>query len=98
MELLDAILVVTKCESADELKNLSSERKLLLAKSLEERVPSGLAPIEEWNELLMIFMSGPPADDNKVAKKRLISYLRSQEYNDEATDNTKKCCKSKLDK
>ena len=51
MELLDAVLVVTKCENAEQLKNLSTERKRKLADSLEERVPSGLASIEEWNEL-----------------------------------------------
>lgn len=47
MELLNAILIVTKCESAEQLKDLSPERKLKLAHSLEERVPSGLASIEE---------------------------------------------------
>ena len=53
MELLNAVLIVTKCENAEQLKNLSTERKRKLANSLEERVPSGLASIEEWNELLM---------------------------------------------
>jgi len=47
MELLSAILLVTKCENAEELKALSRERKEKLANSLEERVPSGLATIEE---------------------------------------------------
>lgn len=78
MELLDAILVVTKCKCADELKNLTPERKLMLAQLLEERVPSGLAPIEEWNELLILFTDESPASDNKVAKERLISFLRSE--------------------
>ena len=78
MELLDAILTVTKCESAEQLKNLSPERKFLLAQALEERVPSGLASIDEWNELLMLFMGGPPSSNNKSAKKRLISYLRGE--------------------
>lgn len=76
MELLDAILVVTKCEHAEQLKNLSPERKANLAKALEERVPSGLASIEEWNELLMIFMGAPPESENKVAKKKLLDFLR----------------------
>ncbi len=78
MELLDAILVVTKCKCADELKNLTQERKLTLAQLLEERVPNGLAPIEEWNELLSLFTDESPASDNKVAKERLISFLRSE--------------------
>lgn len=77
MELLDAILVVTKCEHAEQLKDLSPERKTWLAHSLEERVPSGLASIEEWNELLMIFMGAPPESENKVAKKKLLDFLRS---------------------
>ena len=80
MELLDAILTVTKCERAEQLKNLSQERKQNLAHSLEERVPSGLASIEEWNELLKLFMEAPPESDNQIAKKKLLCYLRSEEY------------------
>lgn len=78
MELLNAVLIVTKCENAEQLKNLSAERKKKLADSLEERVPSGLASIEEWNELLMIFMNAPPEKENKIAKKKLLSYLRGE--------------------
>ena len=80
MELLNAILVVLKCERAEQLKDLSPERKLKLAHSLEERVPSGLASIEEWNELLMLFMGAPPEKENKTAKKKLLCYLRGEEY------------------
>ena len=80
MELLNAVLVVTKCENAEQLKNLSPEKKQWLAHSLEERVPSGLASIEEWNELLMIFMDAPPEKENKSAKKKLLRYLRSEKY------------------
>ena len=80
MELLNAILIVTKCENAEQLKNLSPERKFNLAHALEERVPSGLAPIEEWNELLMLFMDAPPESENKTAKKKLLCYLRGEEY------------------
>ena len=80
MELLDAILTVTKCERAEQLKNLSPERKTRLAHSLEERVPSGLASIEEWNELLMLFMDVAPETENKIAKRKLLSYLRGKEY------------------
>ena len=80
MELLNAVLIVTKCENAEQLKNLSTERKRKLADSLEERVPSGLASIEEWNELLMLFMDAPPETENKTAKRKLLSYLRGEEY------------------
>lgn len=83
MELLNAVLVVTKCENAEQLKNLSTERKRKLAHSLEERVPSGLASIEEWNELLMIFMDAPPEEENKIAKRKLLSYLRGEKYKEE---------------
>ena len=76
MELLNAVLIVTKCENAEQLKNLSTERKRKLAHSLEERVPSGLASIEEWNELLKLFMDAPPEIENKIAKKKLLCFLR----------------------
>ena len=78
MELLNAVLIVTKCENAEQLKNLPPERKLKLAHSLEERVPSALATVEEWNELLMIFMQAPPESENKIAKEKLLSYLRGE--------------------
>ena len=78
MELLNAVLIVTKCENTEQLRNLSTERKSKLADSLEERVPSGLASIEEWNELLMIFMDAPPEKENRIAKKKLLSYLRGK--------------------
>ena len=84
MELLNAVLIVTKCESVEQLKNLSTERKRKLADSLEERVPSGLATIEEWNELLKIFMDAPPETENKLAKKKLLSYLQGEEYKEES--------------
>ena len=80
MELLDAILIVTNCECAQQLKDLSPEGRLRLARSLEKRVPSGLATIEEWNELLMIFMDAPPESENKIAKKKLLCYLRGEKY------------------
>ena len=80
MELLSAVLIVTGCENTEQLKNLSAERKRKIADSLEERVPSGLASIEEWNELLTIFMDAPAEKENKVAKKKLLSYLRGEEY------------------
>ena len=79
MELLNAILIVTKCESEEQLKELSPERRQMLAQSIEKRVPSGLASIEEWNELLKIFMDAPPERENKVAKKKLLDYLCGEE-------------------
>ena len=91
MELLNAVLIVTKCENAEQLKNLSAERKRNLADSLEERVPSGLASIEEWNELLTIFMDAPPEKENKSAKKKLLSYLRDEVHRENSviTENKK---------
>ena len=77
MELLNAILIVTKCDNVKQLKVLSAERKRWLAHSLEERVPCNLASIEEWNELLKLFMDAPPETDNKTAKKKLLKFLRS---------------------
>ena len=90
MELLNAVLIVTKCENAEQLKNLSTERKRKLAHSLEERVPSGLASIEEWNELLKLFMDAPPESEKKIAKKKLLCFLRGEEYKEENTENDKK--------
>ena len=90
MELLDAILTVTKCDSAEQLKNLSPERKVKLAHSLKERVPSGLASIEEWNELLKLFMDAPPEIENKIAKKKLLCFLRGEEYKEENAENNEK--------
>ena len=89
MELLNAVLIVTKCESVEQLKNLSTKRKRKLADSLEERVPSGLASIEEWNELLKLFMDAPAETENKVAKKKLLSYLRGEEYKEKSTLTSK---------
>ncbi|MBE7011544.1 MAG: hypothetical protein E7415_02600 [Ruminococcaceae bacterium] len=71
MELLNAVLIVTECESTEQLKKLSPERKRKLADSLEERVPTGLASIEEWNELLMIFMNTlSPAKTNLLPNQQ----------------------------
>ena len=90
MELLNAVLIVTKCENTEQLKNLSTEQKQKLADSIEERVPSGLASIEEWNELLMIFMDASPEKENKSAKKKLLSYLRNEVHKDESSTTEKK--------
>ena len=91
MELLNAVLIVTKCKNAEQLKKLSPERKQRLAHSLEERVPSGLASIEEWNELLSIFMDAPAEKENKIAKKKLLNYLRGEIHRENSvmTENKK---------
>ena len=89
MELLDAVLIVTKCESVEQLKNLSTERKRNLADSLGERVPSGLASIEEWNELLKIFMDAPPEKENTIAKKKLLCYLRDKKNKEDVAPTNK---------
>jgi len=80
MELLNAILIVTNCENAEQLKKLSPEGRRELAHALDERVPSGLASIEEWNELLMLFMEAPPESDKKIAKEKLLTYLLGEKY------------------
>ena len=85
MELLNAIMIITKCKHAEQLKNLSTERKVWLAHSIEERVPSGLASIEEWNEVLMYLVGAPPESKKEVAKKKILCFLRDEEYKEEPT-------------
>lgn len=89
MELLSAILIVTRCECAEQLKDLSPERKLNLAHSLEERVPSGLASIEEWNEVLKLFTDAPPESENKIAKEKILCYLRGEDYEEKPAQKGK---------
>lgn len=76
MELLDAIMTVTKCERVEQLRELTPERRERLAESIEVRVPSGLATLEEWNEVLTLFTNIPPEASQKEAKQKLIRYLR----------------------
>ena len=90
MELLDAVLIVTKCKDTEELKNLSTERKRNIADALDERVPSGLASIEDWNELLMVFMDAPPEKEKRTAKKKLLCYLRGESYKEKPVEDKKK--------
>lgn len=78
MQLLNAILIVTKSNDVEQLKNLSPERKKWLAQALGERVPSDMATIEEWNEVLMLFMETSPESDNKAAKKKLLCFLNGE--------------------
>ena len=85
MELLSTILILTKCKSEEQLKNLTPDRKQRLAHALAERVPSDLASIEEWNELLKLFMDAPPEQDNKIAKDKLLCCLRGEPYTEAST-------------
>ena len=87
MELLNAILIITKCETPQQLKSLSPERKLNLANALEERVPCNLASIDEWNELLSLFMDTPYESENEIAKNKLLCYLRGKEYVEDVVVN-----------
>ena len=79
MRLISAIKVQAGCEQDCELKSLSEEKKQRLAKLIEERVPSGLAPIEDWNEVISCFAEVESETDNKKAKSKLLSILRGEE-------------------
>lgn len=83
MELLNAVMIITKCEHTAQLKDLPPEARQRLANSLDEFVPSDLATIEEWNELLVCFMDAPPESDNKIAKEKLLCFLRGNEYQEQ---------------
>ena len=80
MRLISAIKIQAGCESNDELRNLSEEKKKRIANLVEERVPSGLASIEEWNEVISCFVDEKPETDNKKAKQKLLSILREEKY------------------
>ena len=75
MKLLNAIKIQLGCILNSEPKTLSAENKKRLAKLVEERVPSGLAPIEEWNEVLKVIVNAPPEHDNEKAKQKLLTLL-----------------------
>lgn len=79
MRLITAIKIQAQCKHNNELKNLSAEKKKRLADLVEERVPSGLAPIEEWNEVITCFVGMEPETDNKKAKSKLLSILRKED-------------------
>ena len=76
MRLINAIKIQTHCNEDSELKSLSAEKKKRLANLLEERVPSGLAPLEEWNEAISCFTETEPEENNRKAKEKLLSILR----------------------
>ena len=80
MELIEAILIVTKCNNVKELRDLSKETKEHLAHLLEERVPSGLATIEEWNEVLFRLDGAPPEFESKKAKNKILNILKGEKY------------------
>ena len=79
MRLINALKVQARCEQDSELKNLPEEKKKRLAKLIEERVPSGLAPIEDWNEVISCFVDAEPETDNKKAKSKLLAILRGED-------------------
>lgn len=79
MKLIDAIKVQAQCEQKNELINLSSEKKKRLAKLVEERVPSGLATLEEWNEVILCFENTKLETDSRKAKRKLLSILRADD-------------------
>ncbi len=79
MRLITAIKIQAQCEQDSELKNLPAEKKKRLAKLVEERVPSGLAPIDEWNEVISCFADAKPEQDNKKAKSKLLAILCGEE-------------------
>ncbi len=79
MRLIEAIKIQAKCDMNSELKDLPAEKKNRLANLVEERVPSGLAPIEDWNEVISCFVDAEPETDNKKAKNKLLSILRGEE-------------------
>ena len=79
MGLINAIKVQAHCELDSELKILPKDKKKRLADLIEERVPSGLATIEEWNEVISCFVDAEPETDNKKAKDKLLSILRDED-------------------
>lgn len=79
MKLIAAIMVQAGCELDSELKNIPIEKKKRLADLIEERVPSGLATIDEWNEVISCFAENVHVSDNKRAKKKLLNILRGEE-------------------
>lgn len=79
MKLIEAVKIQAGCELDSELRNLTVKKKKWLADIIEERVPSGLATIDDWNELLWHFMGAAPESNNKLAKKKLLCYLRHDE-------------------
>ena len=78
MNLLDAILIFTKCKSIEELQDLSVDARKKLAQSIEKRVGSGLATIEEWNKVISCFADAQPQTDNAAAKSKLLEILREE--------------------
>ncbi len=78
MRLLTAIKIQAKCKLDSELKTLPAEKKRRLADLVEKTVPSGLAPIDEWNEVIACFVEEKPIRDHQKAKETLLSILRQE--------------------
>ena len=78
MKLITAIKIQANCESENDFKNLPLEKKKRIADLVEERVPSGLATIDEWNEVISCFVKAKPEKDNKKAKNKLLAILREE--------------------
>ena len=78
MRLIEAVKIQAKCEQDSELVNLPAEKKERIANLLQERVPSGLAPLDEWNELLCCFGEKNPLEDCDTAKKKLLELLNEK--------------------
>ena len=90
MRLIEAVKVQASCEKNEELKSLPPEQKERLAKLIEERVPSGLAPIDEWNEVLSIFTEEAHESDSEKAKLKLLAILSGKEDKEEAAVKKKR--------
>ena len=90
MRLIEAIKVQASCEKNEELKSLPPEQKERLAKLIEERVPSGLAPIDEWNEVLSIFTEEAHESDSEKAKLKLLTILSGKGYKEETAVKKKR--------
>ena len=80
MRVISAVKVQARCDNDSELRSLPAEKKKRLANLLEERVPSGLAPLEEWNEVISCFTETEPETDNQKAKTKLLSILREEQF------------------
>ena len=77
MRLITAIKIQADCQADNDLRNIPTERKKWIADIIEKTVPSGLATIDEWNEVLFCFGECASETDSKEAKKKVLSILRA---------------------
>lgn len=89
MELIEAIKIQAHCENEGELKKIPSEVKKRIATLIEERVPSGLASIDDWNEAIACFGVSEPETDCKEAKIKLLSILLGEQYVEDPSNANK---------